>query len=283
MAGDGTDDQPGDGRAGGPTDIDAIPTHVTQVLHARALTPGVRRLTLGGGGLERVELVGPDSFVYVLLPPPGRIELTVGTGFRWSEYFALPEPDRPVGAYYTVRHHRPERGEVDLDVVLHGGPGPAAAWAATAAPGDPVALWGPRTAYAPPPDTESFLLVADDTGLPAAAAIAASLAPHQRAHLVVEVADAGERQELTSPAALTITWLHRDGTPPGRTTNLADEVGRLAPPVGPTYVWGGGESRAMTAVRRHVRWTWGLPRRRVSLTPYWRHADRPPPSPEDDP
>ena len=51
---------------------------------------------------------------------------------------------------------------------------------------------------------------------------------------------------------------------------------------GATYVWGGGESRIMTAIRKHVRRGWGLPREQVSLTPYWRHADSPPPDPEDD-
>ena len=44
-----------------------------------------------------------------------------------------------------------------------------------ARPGDPVALWGPRTAYAPPAGTDWYLLVADETGLPAVAAILESL------------------------------------------------------------------------------------------------------------
>ncbi|MCB0977781.1 MAG: siderophore-interacting protein, partial [Acidimicrobiales bacterium] len=90
-------------------DIDSIPTHLTTVVEARAITPGVRRLTLAGG-LERYRSAGPDSFVYVLLPPPGRRELTIGTDFTWTACFAMPEEERPVGAYYTVRHHRPDEG-----------------------------------------------------------------------------------------------------------------------------------------------------------------------------
>ena len=39
-----------------------------------------------------------------------------------------------------------------------------------------------------------------------------------------------------------------------------------------TYVWGGGESRNVTAVRKLVRQGWGLPREAVSLVGYWRHA-----------
>ncbi|NLV55321.1 MAG: siderophore-interacting protein, partial [Acidimicrobiales bacterium] len=48
------------------------------------------------------------------------------------------------------------------------------------------------------------------------------------------------------------------------------------------YVWGGGESRAMTAVRRYVRREIGLPREAVSLVAYWRHADSPVESTTDD-
>ena len=51
---------------------------------------------------------------------------------------------------------------------------------------------------------------------------------------------------------------------------------------GRTYVWGGAESRAMTAVRRHVRHERGLAREQVSLVAYWRHRDHPPePESED--
>jgi NADPH-dependent ferric siderophore reductase len=35
-------------------------------------------------------------------------------------------------------------------------------------------------------------------------------------------------------------------------------------------VWGGAESRCMTAVRRHVRDERRLPRHAVSLVAYWR-------------
>ena len=117
----------------------------------RDLSPGFRRLTFAGG-LERYRSAGPDSFVYVLLPPPGRRELTIGTDFTWTACFAMPDDERPVGAYYTVRSHRPEAraGELDVDVVLHDHAGPASAWAATARSGDPVGAVG-SPHHLPPP------------------------------------------------------------------------------------------------------------------------------------
>ena len=83
----------------------------------------------------------------------------------------LPDDEKPVGAYYTVRRWDPERQRLHLQFVLHDDPGPAATWAARAEVGDPVALWGPRTAFDPPPGTDRYVLCADETGLPAVAAI----------------------------------------------------------------------------------------------------------------
>ena len=99
-------------------DFDAIPTHLTEVRRVRQLSPGVRRVTVGGG-LDRLVSKGPDSFVYVLVAPPWCDELAIGTDFSWLGYYELGDDVRPVGAYYTIRNHRPEVGEIDLDMVLH--------------------------------------------------------------------------------------------------------------------------------------------------------------------
>ncbi|HRE03068.1 MAG TPA: siderophore-interacting protein, partial [Ilumatobacteraceae bacterium] len=101
---------------------------------------------------------------------------------------------QPPGAYYTVRSWDPVVGEMTCDFVLHGDEGLASAWATRARPGDKVALWGPRTAYAPPADTEWYLLVGDETGQPGIGAIVDSLPADAVVHAVIEVSDDGERQ-----------------------------------------------------------------------------------------
>jgi NADPH-dependent ferric siderophore reductase len=207
--------------------------------------------------------------VYVLAPPPGRSELTVDLDFTWERHAAMPVSDRPVGAYYTVRRWRREPAEVDLLVVLHDDAGPGATWAAGARTGDPVALWGPRTAYHPPVDADRLVLVADETGLPAVAAILEALPDGTPARVFAEVADEGAHQALPERPSVAVTWLHRGGAEPGTTPLLLEAV-RSHGWTGRTYVWGGGESRVMTAVRRHVRDEVGLGRDAVSLVAYWR-------------
>lgn len=255
------------------TDV-ALRTHLATVARAVQVTPSVRRITFAGDDMASYRTLAPDQFLYLLLPPRGRDELTVGRDFDWVSFYALREEDRPVGAHYTVRRHRPVDGEIDVDFVLHEDPGPASSWALRAAPGDPVALWGPRTAYAPPDDVDCFVLVADDTGLPATAAILESLADWfpGPVRVVVEVADRAEEQSLPAWAGVDVTWLYREGAAAGTATHLVETVCGLEVPGAAPYIWGGGESRAMTGIRKHMRHVVGHPRARVSLTPYWRHT-----------
>lgn len=253
-------------------DTDVIPTHVVEVVAAEARGPHFQRVTFGGA--DGFRPVGPDQFVYVLLPPPGRRTLTIDETFRWTDYETMPVAERPVGAYYTVRAHRPEVAEIDCDFFLHEPAGVASAWSVATEPGAPAALWGPRTAWRPPADTDWWLLVADETGLPATAAILESLGSGATGRVLIEAA-AGVDEDLSAPAGVTVTWTRRPaGSGPGTTSLLADAVGAMTMPVGArVYAWGGAEVRAMTAIRKYLRRTAGLGREQVSMTPYWRHPD----------
>jgi NADPH-dependent ferric siderophore reductase len=236
--------------------------------------PRLRCITLAGGDLTVFAPLGPDTFVYVLLPPPGRTQLTIDATFGWEAYGQLPPQEQPVGAYYTARAWRPETAELDLLFVLHEPAGPASAWAAAAQPGDPVAIWGPREAFTPSAATGRVLLVADETGLPAVAAILEWLPVHWPAVVAAEVDGPELRQPLSQRAGDRVVWVDRNGRPPGTATELlVDAVRSLGPLADDTYVWGGGESRAMTAMRKYVRGEVGLRREQVALVAYWRHAD----------
>lgn len=256
-------------------ELTSIRTFLAEVSAVEEVHRHMRLVTVRGPGLGSIPLTAPDAFVYLLLPPPGRTELTIDESFTWEQAARMADDERPVGAYYTVRAQRPAEDELDLLMVLHGDEGPASAWAARAKVGDPVALWGPRTGFHPPEGTDSLLLVADETGLPALANILEARRPDLPARAVVEVANEDERLPLPSSPGIEVHWVFRNGAEPGTTALLADRVRSLDLPGVRTYVWGGGESRAMTAVRRWVRQEKGLPRESVMLVAYWRHAAGP--------
>jgi NADPH-dependent ferric siderophore reductase len=251
--------------------ISAQRTFFTSVLAVEDIHPHLRRITLGGEDLEKFEPLGPDTFFYAVLPPPGRNELSFDGAFSWEAAQKMPPDLRPVGAFYTVRAWRPDVHEIDILCVLHGDAGPASAWAARARPGDPVALWGPREGWVPPAGTDWHLIVVDDTGLPATARILESLDSTAPVLVFAEVDNEEERQELASSPNVTVTWLYRRGMAPGTTTLLPDAVRQATLPSGTPFVWGAGESRAMTAVRKYFRRELGFPRPCVHLIAYWRH------------
>jgi NADPH-dependent ferric siderophore reductase len=202
--------------------------------------------------------------------------LTIDQTFSWDDDAQMSDDVRPTGAYYTMREWRPATKELDMLFMLHGDEGDASAWAATATHGDRVALWGPREAFTPPADPEWYLLVADDTGLPAVAAILDSLAQDTVVRVFAEVDCEAEQQALASRPSLEVTWLYRRGAEPGSTTLLVDAVRAMPWPGGAPYVWGGGESHQMTAVRRYVRDECGVPSEAASLVAYWRSSGQAP-------
>jgi NADPH-dependent ferric siderophore reductase len=252
-----------------------IRTVLTHVHAVADVNPHLRQVTFKGGDLVDFEPCGPDTFLYLLLPPAGRTRLTIDRTFTWEAYALMDPAEQPVGAYYTLRAWRPETAELDILMVLHGATGPASAWAEGAQPGDAVALWGPRTAYHPPAGTGHLVLVADETGLPAVAVILEQMPEGWTGVVVGEVADEAERQALPDRPGVEVVWCQRDGAEPGTTSLLVDAVRDLPPFPDATYVWGGAESRAMTAVRRHVRDERGLAREDVSLVAYWRAPGSP--------
>jgi NADPH-dependent ferric siderophore reductase len=151
---------------------------------------------------------------------------------------------RRVKRRYTIRHGRPETGEVDLDVLLHGS-GPGSHWGATARPGDTAEFQGPRGKLELRP-AAWHLLAGDESALPAIAAICAALPADEPAMAVLEVGDEGD--ELPVDAAI-VRWLHRRGAPAGSPDLLAAalEDVDLAGADGRAYLM--GETRAMVALR----------------------------------
>lgn len=257
--------------------LDAIGTHLTEVVAVSDVNPRLRQITFGGGDLATTfRPLGPDCFFYLLLPPAGRTELGIDQTFTWEAHARMPVEEQPVGAYYTLRAWREDVAELDIWMVLHGDDdgghvGPASGWAERAQVGDRVALWGPRTSFHPPDGTDRLVLFADETGLPAVAGIIEWLPEGMSATVIAEVADESEHQHLPPRPGVDVTWLHRDGAPAGTTSLLVDAARALPPFEGTPYVWGGGESKCMTAVRRHVRDERGLSRDAVALIAYWRH------------
>lgn len=223
------------------------PVHSGRVVAAEALTPRMRRITVRSAAMKGVAV-----------RPAQDLELHL-----------QDETGRRVKRRYTIRHARPDDGEHDLDVLLHGA-GAGAAWGASARPGDEVRFQGPRGKLELR-HASWHVLCGDESALPAIAASLESVPAGSRA-VVRLICDGPEHEiALSCPGDLDLAWVHRRGTP-GDADLLPAAVEALAFPAGRVHAFVHGEADEIRAIRRHLLSERGLRRSDMSCSPYWRRT-----------
>ncbi|MGB4778176.1 siderophore-interacting protein [Microbacterium sp.] len=248
------------------------------VIDGRQITPNMWRLTIGGGELDELHPMGFDQWFRFFFPRDGQGEFRLpgrGDLLGYAQFLATPRSIRPHMRSYTVRElRRPPTGtQIDIDIVLHDG-GIGSSWAQAAQPGTQIALLDEGIGFAPPADADRFLLVGDETALPAIAGICASLPDAARGVAVIEVPDLADRQEFTAPPGIDIRWLPRaPGQRPGVTAlhHVHDDA-EFAP--AGVYAYTAGESALATGTRRYLTATRGIPKDQVAFCGYWRLPTR---------
>jgi NADPH-dependent ferric siderophore reductase len=240
---------------------------VLRVVSVTDATPSVRRVVLAGSPAA-VAAAGPT--VELLVPRVG------DAAPDWPRVAKDGRIVWPQGSHgialrsYTARRQDPGAGEVEIDFVLHGD-GPAATWAAAAAPGDPIgsAGGGPLGERA----AGYLLLAGDETALPAISRILGEAARTTVGTALLEVAGPAEEQPLAAPPGVAVRWLHRGDVGPGESTLLADAVAALERPAeDDLFAWVGAESATVRAIRADLRGRWGLGRAQHHAIGYWRRG-----------
>jgi NADPH-dependent ferric siderophore reductase len=236
-----------------------------QVQRSERITPRMVRVTLAGAELAGFAGEGPDRRIKMFFPVPGQDRPAVPRATSGGPVWPAGEA-RPVIRTYTVRRFDAGVGELDVDFVLHEGHGPAAAWAREAGPGSWVGVSEPGGRYEPDPAADYHVVIGDETALPAVATVLDALPAGVPAIAFLEVADAGEEQQL--PGAATVRWVHRGDREPG--SPLSEVVQAAQFPTGAGQAWLSGESACVRDLRKHLLDDRGLDRRRVYATGYWR-------------
>lgn len=231
---------------------------VMTVTAVTELSARMRRITFHAPEFSSFAITGPDEYFGLLMASdrelvmPADDRVNVRTSLR-----AMPEDVRPDLRWYTVRAHRPDPAEIDVDFVVHGDAGPGTRWTRRAAAGDKAGFRAGGSAYRPVDGT--ILLVADETALPALAAI---LEVESRpVHVFVEVPDESYRVPLDAQ------WVYRGSAAPG---SAVVEAIRAADLSTVDYGWACGESGLATGVRRHLVKDRGVDRKAIMFSGYWR-------------
>ncbi|WP_336659600.1 siderophore-interacting protein [Leucobacter sp. USHLN153] len=238
-------------------------------------SPNFVRVVLGGADLASFGFVGIDQRVKLLLPNRlGEVPEFPGETGWYEAWAALPDEERPPMRTYTPRSISGSGADTRLtiDFARHtADPGPASSWAETAKAGDVLRIVGPDAAFdgpnralgwIPPRDARRFLIVGDETSLPAIAGILVTLESRDCARVILEVADREDAALLCADALIAagtvkLTVLERDPAQPGAAlvdaVRALDEVFPGAPADPHVLPLSGDELREID-VDREVLW-----------------------------
>lgn len=229
--------------AAAPRQRPELPTLDLTVVDAFDLHPGLRRVVFtADGGLPDYK-AGNDLV------------------------FMLPLPDGSLGRrHYTIRAADRDKGTLAVDFVMHADtPGPR--FARNAKAGDRVQARGPRGRTFLR-DTDSHLMIGDETALPAILHMIEALPAGSSARAIIEVPDAGWEEPLATGTDATVLWVHRRG--PARPSGLLMQAlggSGLSLGQGTAYVL--AETGTVRALRHHLQ-EQGASKEQLVCEGYWR-------------
>ncbi|MFS0911907.1 siderophore-interacting protein [Microbacterium sp. 179-I 3D2 NHS] len=155
------------------------------------LTPAYVRVRLTGSDLAGFESFGADDHMRLFFPadPVDSVEGMRAAPSR--EYTPLAWGD----------------DWLDVEFAVHGDEGVAAPWAATAPLGSAIGVGGPRGSAVIEGAPGSWLLVGDETAIPAIRRFARQIPADRPARIVVETSASDHEVAVDAPVA--VEWLHR--------------------------------------------------------------------------
>jgi NADPH-dependent ferric siderophore reductase len=225
----------------------------------RRRTLTVVRTTYVTPKMLRIELHSPDLHDFASHGADDHIKLWV------------PDVDAPQGAVsrdYTPRAYDPAAQTLAIEFAIHDN-GPATRWAIGAKPGDTVEIGGPRGSTVVPDDFDWYLMVGDETALPAIGRRLSELRKDVPVTVVAIVDGPEERQDFASSASVTPIWIHRSQAPVDDGTLLRDALRLWKAPKGDGFIWIAAEARVAKLLREFVLDECNHPKGWMRAAGYW--------------
>lgn len=210
------------------------------------LTPGMLRLVFSGEDLHDFASLAPDDHIKIFVPTPsGEI----------------------VARSYTPRFCDAEARLLAIDFALHDA-GLATNWAIDARPGDRLEIGGPKGSTIVSPEIRHWLLIGDETALPAIARRIEEAREGARITSIVAVTGPQEHLVFDTRADLLTLWAHRsisDSSDPGTLLAILKTIGLLPG----TFVWIAAEALVTRAIRKYLVQERGHPLSWMKASGYW--------------
>ncbi|AXS42536.1 siderophore-interacting protein [Breoghania sp. L-A4] len=182
-----------------------------------------------------------------------------------------PETGKPLMRDFTPRRFDVAAGMITIDFAIHE-EGPATDWATSARPGDTLEIGGPRGSTIVPDDFDWYLLIGDETALPAITRRVEELRDGVPVTSFVVVADPTDAQSVETRAAWTPHWLVRT-RPDADASMLRTALDAHELPSGDGFVWIAAEGTVAKAIRGYIVEERGHPRQWVKASGYWSRGE----------
>lgn len=203
------------------------------VAQTSMLTPRMKRIVFRSDEFGDFESASPDDHVKLFVP---------GTE---------DASGKPASRDYTPRAFDRAAGTLTIDFVLHDA-GSATSWAAAAAPGDEILIGGPRGSAIVPDDFDWYLLIGDETALPAIARRLEELRAGVPVRCILLAEDARDRVELKTDTVLSEHWLFREGDPEPDAERVCAAIAAETRPGGEGFVFIAAEANTAQAIKREI-------------------------------
>jgi len=213
------------------------------------ITPNMIRILFEGDDLADFVSLGFDDHVKLFIPTPGSEE--------------TEKRD------YTPRFYDTDARTLAIDFAVHDA-GPATRWAIEARPGDMLEIGGPRGSMVVEPVFNWWLLIGDETALPAIGRRIEELPAGVRAITIVTISGDKDQQSFSTSADHHAIWLRRPLDRADDPAPVLDALKELALPQGDGFVWIAAEVNVARAARDHLVKERGHPLYWTKTAGYWR-------------
>lgn len=222
-----------------------------QVVHIEDLSASLRAITFTGEDLDTFQSDGFDDHIKVFFPDANGQLVLPQIGEKGVSY---PEGvEKPAVREYTPTGIDCVGQTLRLEFAIHDA-GPATTWAKNVQIGAEIGIAGPRSALVLPMEVNHYVLIGDETALPAIRRRLSQLPATASAYVFAEINSEADEVPLPSAAAVKVVWAYRRGAAATSAHFLLEQVTQTNLPQQDVQVWIGCEREQVRALRE---WFWG--------------------------
>ena len=212
------------------------------------VSPNMLRLVVKGDELVGFNAPGADDNIKMIVPD---------------------EAGNMVMRSYTPRRYNPVAGELEIDFALHLA-GPATKWALDVEVGETAIVAGPRGSKHVSGDIDRWVMVGDETAIPAMARRLEEAEAGERITAVITIPSREDMQQIESAADVDYVCVYRDELGVGA-TDTASLIRQLEPMDirAGVFVWLAAEGGVVRTLRTYLTDERGLDRRWIKASGYW--------------